>query len=108
MTGGTAEESRHVRRTATCRAWRELLAGGCDHDNAAALVYDQSNLQYISTHDFPDSTDVLNATFHRQDHVIAVPAGLKLREDLNRDLHVIIGSDLSQETLNRYLGEAMR
>ena len=71
-----------------------------------AVVYDAPLLKYLANQEFPKRTQVLSGTFERQDYAIALPAGSKLREPINRELLDIINSDEWQDVVSRYLGEA--
>ena len=48
---------------------------------------------------------MLNQEFDRQDYAIALPAGSRLREAINRELLSILGSEEWTGVLERYLGE---
>jgi polar amino acid transport system substrate-binding protein len=69
-----------------------------------AVVYDEPILRYLILTEIRGKAEVLPNTFERQDYGIALPAGSKLREPINRVLLKKISEPEWQEILARYLG----
>ncbi len=69
-----------------------------------AVVHDEPILRYLVLNELQGKAEVLPNTFERQDYGIALPAGSKLREPINRVLLQKIREPAWQEILTRYLG----
>lgn len=70
-----------------------------------AVVYDQPILRYLAKLETAGRVNVLPASFERQDYAFGLPAGSKLREDINKSLLRHVRDEAWQQTLVRYLGE---
>jgi polar amino acid transport system substrate-binding protein len=74
-------------------------------DKIQALVYDAPLLRYLVNQKFKGRLQVLPNTFLRQDYGIALTAGGRLRESVNRVLLQKISEPAWQDTVYKYLGE---
>lgn len=98
--GYLAQERIGYRTFATPEAGlRALRAGRID-----ALVYDRPLLTWLVRSQFSGTLEVLGSTFDPQTYAIALPAGSKLREPINRVLLDDLESDWWRELLFQYLG----
>ena len=96
-------DNRGIRYEATASLDESLSA--LARGQVGAVVYDRPLLLYLSNQEYPKRTRVLNQEFDRQDYAIALPAGSRLREAINRELLSILGSEEWTGVLERYLGE---
>jgi ABC-type amino acid transport substrate-binding protein len=70
-----------------------------------AVVHDQPLLQYLISQGVVEQVDVLPETFERQDYGLGLLENSALREDINRELLAITGSEAWQRIRRDYLGD---
>jgi ABC-type amino acid transport substrate-binding protein len=75
-----------------------------ERDETDAVVYDAPILRYLVTEHHPATLRVLPQVFQRQDYGFALPQGSPLREEINRELLMVIRSPEWQRFLERFLG----
>lgn len=79
--------------------------GALNDGQLDAVVHDKPLLQYIIAQDFAGQIDVLTETFERQDYGLGLLENSPLREDINRELLAITGSEQWQLIRRDYLGD---
>lgn len=72
-----------------------------------AVVYDAPILKYRVRENHAETVNVLPITFERQGYGIALPAGSKHREAMNRAMLGILNTSKWDKLLNKYLGSAI-
>lgn len=105
--GSSASETLRRERLGFRRAYddaRGALAA-LEQGQLDAVVHDQPLLQYLVTQNFTGDIDVLSETFERQDYGLGLIENSSLREDINRELLAITGSDEWQLIRGDYLGD---
>jgi ABC-type amino acid transport substrate-binding protein len=85
---------------------RDALAA-LEAEQLDAVVHDQPLLQYLISQGVTEKIDVLPGTFERQDYGLGLIENSPLREDINRELLAITGSDEWQLIRRDYLGDTI-
>ncbi|MBW2429253.1 MAG: transporter substrate-binding domain-containing protein [Deltaproteobacteria bacterium] len=80
-------------------AFDPLLQGQVD-----AVVYDAPNLLYYANGEGKGKVTVVGKIFEPQDYGLALPQGSPLREEINRTILKLIGSDEMERITSKWLG----
>lgn len=81
-------------------ALKGLVTGDVD-----AVVYDAPMLRYLAATEMRDKVSVLHTIFENQQYGIGLPAGSRLREQINQRVPAIIAQEKWQGLLFHYLGK---
>jgi len=80
-------------------AFDALLQGQVD-----AVVYDAPNLRYYASDKGKNKVTVVGKIFEPQDYGLALPQGSPLREELNRTILKLVGTDEMERITTKWLG----
>lgn len=75
-------------------------------DQTDAVVYDAPILRYVVSERPSERLNVLPREFEHQFYGIALVEGSELREPINRTMLEVLDSDLWEQIISRYLGDA--
>jgi len=81
-------------------AFNALLQGQVD-----AVVYDAPNLRFYANEKGKNKVTVVGKIFEPQDYGLALPQGSPLREELNRAILKLVGTDELERISSKWLGD---